>query len=447
MTYAILLAVVLQGDGPYVAPHRGPTPDETLILELMNRFRSDPSAECDLILKAVRERRGPRVDWKMFEKEMKALKPAPPLVFNLELLDAARKHSWYMIRNGLGHDETPGRPGFTGASPGDRIRRAGYAGRGAAENAFASSGGAWPSHWGFIVDAGAGPGGMQPGRGHRRNMMGAGYRDVGPGGVPHPNGKRLSVTHNFGRRDARSAGGVTYIDLNGNSFYDVGEGVGGVAIRTADGRSTLTWSSGAYTLDLKGRGATTLVAELGGERITRAVPAGQENVKFDWIVPVEIPLRKADRLLAAFEKAGDPGSAAYLRAQVDLYEGTRGLYLDDARRKRVEERVAGTGAQLERDRAEVLRAITEPPSAGLQALLSRHRKTYRGTAAADWFEDAEVEAKLRRGVAQFRAGAKAKKPTQGQRRRLAALIGATAERLRTPLFRGRVEALMAEVNE
>ena len=172
------------GSDVYEAPSREPTPEETLILEYMNRFRSDPRGEAGIILGAVKKGNG--VDWKMFEKEMKQLKPSPALVFSLELLDSARNHSWCMIHNGLGHEEVPGRKGFTGRSPGDRTKVAGYRGRGAGENAFAASGGPWHSHWGYIVDAGpGGSGGMQPGRGHRRNMLCPGYREVGPGGIPY----------------------------------------------------------------------------------------------------------------------------------------------------------------------------------------------------------------------------------------------------------------------
>ena len=163
MLAAHAILTLLAQASVYEAPHREPTAEETLILELMNRFRADPSAEADLI--APPDRKDLGVDWKMFRDEMKALKPKPPLVFNLELLDAARKHSYYMSLHGLGHDEVPGRPGFTGASPADRMKAAGYGGFGAAENAFKDSGGAWHSHWGFVVDHGEGPGGMQPARG------------------------------------------------------------------------------------------------------------------------------------------------------------------------------------------------------------------------------------------------------------------------------------------
>lgn len=426
-------------EGPakvYQAPDREPTPEETLILEYMNRFRADPSAEADVLAPPGRQMRG--VDLKMFRDEMRMLKPMPPLVFNLELLDSARKHAYYMIHNGLGHDEQPGKIGFTGASPGDRVRAAGYRGGGGAENAYRDSGGPLSSHDGFVIDAGpGGPGGMQPGRGHRRNMIGP-HREVGPGALPH--GKdRLSVIHNFGSRSARMAGGVMYIDLNGNGFYDVGEGAGSVAISSSDGASGASWKSGAYALDLKGQGAVVLTAALDGEKHTKAFAAGPDNVKFDWAVPVEVPLRKADRLLAAVEKAGEKNA----QARVNLYVNTRGLYLDAERRKKVAELTAEVGLALEARRKAVADAI-ESDAAGLQKTIDENRKDYRGTDADRWFEDAETTGKLKRGVAAFLAKPR---PTLQERRQLVAALEATAKGMKTPHWISAVEALASKVRE
>src|SRR6185436_3640692 len=98
-------------DQVYKAPDPEPTVDETLILELMNRFRADPVGEVERLLKPGESNPWRGVDWAMFTKEMKALQPAAPLVFNLKLLDAARKHSHYMVLNGLTHIEEPNKAG------------------------------------------------------------------------------------------------------------------------------------------------------------------------------------------------------------------------------------------------------------------------------------------------------------------------------------------------
>jgi hypothetical protein len=434
VTLALPLAAQ-DSKGPYEPPDREPTPEETLIVELMNRFRANPSAEADLI--APPGKTGGGVDWKMFRDEMKALKPMPPIVFNLDLLDAARKHSYYMIHNGLSHDETPGKVGFYGAGPGDRIKLSGFKGAGWAENAFAGSGGPLDSHDGFLVDAGAGLGGMQPERGHRKNMI-AGFREVGPGGVS--TGRGLSVTHDFGSRDVRMAGGVVYIDANGNNFYDIGEGIGQVTISSSDGGAVTTWKSGAYELDLKGQKEVTLTAFLGGEKFTKSFPAGKDNVKFDWAVPKEIPLRAADKLIDAAEKAKD-GPKAFATL-VSLYVGSRTLYLDAERKTRVQELTRDVGTQLDAAEKSVSDALKEPEAAGLKKVIDEARKPWKGTDADTWFTDAETIAKLKRGVANFQ---KTGKPDDKQKTQFVSMLEAEGARLKTLHFKAELSGLISKV--
>jgi len=435
---AILALPALSGaqdsKGPYEAPDREPTPEETLIVEPMNRFRANPSAEADLI--APPGKSGGGVDWKMFRDEMKALKPMPPVVFNLDLLDAARKHSYYMIHNGLTHDEVAGKVGFYGASPGDRIKLSGFKGGGWAENAFAGSGGPLDSHNGFLVDAGAGPGGMQPERGHRKNMI-AGFREVGPGGVP--TGRGLSVTHDFGSRDVRMAGGVVYIDANGNNFYDLGEGIGQVTVSSSDGAAITTWKSGAYELDLKGQKDVTLTAYLGGEKFSKTFPAGKDNVKFDWAVPKEIPLKAADKLIDAADKAKDTPKA--FAALVALTFGSRNLYMDAERKTRVQELTKEVGAKLDAAEKSVSEALKDPEASGLKKVIDDARKPFKGTEADAWFVDAETIAKLKRGVAAFAKS----KPDDKQKSQFVTALEAEGARLKTLHFKAELSGLVSKV--
>ena len=52
----------------------------------------------------------------------------PPVTWNANLGKSAQSHADYLQTNfdGISHDETPGLPGFTGATPGDRITAGGY---------------------------------------------------------------------------------------------------------------------------------------------------------------------------------------------------------------------------------------------------------------------------------------------------------------------------------
>src|SRR6185436_11272094 len=156
---------------------------------------------------------------------------------------------------------------------GDRIKKTGYSGNLWGENIFVGVESPWYSHQGFVVDWGkGGTGGMQPTRGHRKNMMNPAFREIGAGAVPV--GKNLTITHDFSSRNLRQAGGVIFRDANGNKFYDPGEGVGSVALESSDGGKGAAWKSGAYTLELKGNDEVTITATLNGLKYSKKFPAG-----------------------------------------------------------------------------------------------------------------------------------------------------------------------------
>jgi hypothetical protein len=444
--FALFMSFCFAGEGVYSAPDAEPTPEETLILEFMNRFRADPSADADRIAPGgvtIQGFLGNGVDWDMFKSEMKMLKPAPPLVFNLQLLDAARKHSHYMILNGLTHDEDPAKPGFVAANFGERMRKAGYSGGGGGENCFRDAMNPWHSHAGFVVDFGpGGTGGMQPGRGHRTNMINAGYREVGCSALPHGSG-RFSVTHNFGsRRGNRLAGGVIYFDRNGNNFYDIGEGIGGVKI-SVEGASTATWKSGAYTLELKNDQAVTLTAEYAGQTFSKKFEPGKENLKFDWIVPEKIALEKADQLLSTFDKLTDPKTPAYFKAQVALAMGTRGLNVDAGRQNRIAELTGSVGAELDRNQQTVKDALKNIDLQTWSKTLSESRKLYGGTLAETWFREAEMVANLKVRVAGFEKAA-SQIPIQ-EKKQFATQLDSLEKQLTDISFKAEVSALATKL--
>lgn len=419
-----------------------PTPEETQILELMNRFRADPGAEAERI---VADKAGggwvfKGVDVQMFLSECKALKPAPPLVMNLALLASARNHSTYMIHNGLGHVEEPGKQGFTGQSFVDRAKAAGYRGGPGGENCFRDAGSPWHSQMGFVVDTGpGGTGGMQPGRGHRVNMANGRFREVGCSAVPH--GGRLSVTHNFGGGSAgRYCGGVVFVDLNRNGAYDIGEGRGGVTVAGSDGSKTQTWSSGAYTLELKSAGDIQIQAELDGRAHKQSFAAGKDNVKFDWVIPQQADLDACDKLVADVEKAGAAESTTRTRALVALWLGTRQLALDAPRAAKVQELGGATGTKLEASQAAV-RGAMDGDAGAFRKIVDEESKAWRGTTAELWFRSAQVAVAAGHKVEEL---LKAGKPQPRTARDMVKQLEAARDQVHGD-FRGRFDAMLGKV--
>lgn len=254
-----------------------PTALETEMLELVNRLRANPQAESELMAKAGFA--PGHVDLQMFLEEMKSEKAAQPLVFNLKLIDAARKHTQYQLKHGQGHVQEQGKEGFTGVGMMDRYREAGYSGRSGGENVFIYCKNPWQGQVAFVIDWKLEPsdGGMQAGRGHRKNLMKASYTEVGIGMASETN---AAVTQNFGT-SSRAVGGVAYKDKNKNGRYDAGEGIGGVEI-SLGGKTVKTWKSGAYRLPA-GNSGGKISAKWGSKHLSGVVPSGSENFKFDFI--------------------------------------------------------------------------------------------------------------------------------------------------------------------
>lgn len=75
----------------------------------------------------------------------------PSMERQAQLESAAAAHANYIVLNDSysaeGHDETPGKPGFTGVTPGDRTQAAGYSEKGWSENISAANTGAAGSYF------------------------------------------------------------------------------------------------------------------------------------------------------------------------------------------------------------------------------------------------------------------------------------------------------------
>jgi hypothetical protein len=262
-----------------------PTDEEQLYLEYLNRMRANPTAEGQRLASTTDPNilsayASFKVDLNLMQSEFATNPAVPPLAMNAKLLSAARWHSGDMFTNEYqGHSQTNG---TIVMSPGDRIATNGYQAQTWGENVYAYADSVFYGHAGFAVDWGNGIGGMQNPAGHRNNMLSASFREVGVGvfdGVNGPVGPQL-VTQDLGTQFSAVPfiTGVVYYDFNGNGFYDLGEGIGGVTINTpGSSYFTVSANSGGYALPVSSNGTYTLTFTAPG--LSNQVTATISNLK------------------------------------------------------------------------------------------------------------------------------------------------------------------------
>ncbi|MBL8900856.1 MAG: CAP domain-containing protein [Planctomycetes bacterium] len=366
-----------------------PTPEETAVLCWINRFRSDPQAFGRLVLAGPRPSNSGGVDWALFEAELRTLCPAPPLLYEPRLLEAARAHARYMpMAKEYGHRETHGAEGFTGEWPVDRARAAGYAdpveecscARGATPFEIVAS---------YVIDAappGRGSGGMQERRGHRAALIDARWNDVGVGLAPWGQGQWSNVVV-CGTSSARGRvlGGVAFEDRDGDGAYGIGEGLPEVHLRVGD-RSALASASGAWRLELLAdNSARTLVARRAGSELVHSLDARAPRevlqLRFELATEVEALERK---LRALPESATDAQRA--LRMRLIALRSPR----TDAERALASEVTAQKSAVLQALGTSAADDVERQVQAGLRA--------FAGTDLVAWLEQARRVDRLARAA-------------------------------------------------
>lgn len=273
-----------------------PSDEAQLYLELINRARKNPSAEAtrlinitDPIIQSAYHQPGNPVDLVLMASQFSIYSPAQPLSFNSKLTAAAQGHTMYMFNTGVQEHDEPN--GFT---LGPRVQAQGYAFHYVGENIYAYAKYVEYGHAGFEVDWGGSPatGGMQSPPGHRNSIHDGDFAEVGifvyhgtnTVGSNATVGPQL-VTQDFGTPATATTfiTGVAYFDWNGNSFYDVGEGIGTVKV-TVDGVNTyaVTSFSGAYSIPVPANQTYTVRFNLGGVETTSSVTVGTSSVKLDY---------------------------------------------------------------------------------------------------------------------------------------------------------------------
>lgn len=216
---------------------RVPTAYDQYIVELINRDRADPTGAAE-----------------RFGIDLNADLPTgtisgaakQPLAILPDLNAAAYAHSAWMAATGaFSHT------GEDASTAWERMQDAGWTTNGyswtAGENIAFASHEVSPR-----VSADGRHEGLFLSEGHRKNLMSERFSEVGIGNWFGEADNRHLLTENFGDRGITYLTGVVYVDADGDTFYDPGEGLDGISV-SVDGPETAeitTWGSGGYSLAL-----------------------------------------------------------------------------------------------------------------------------------------------------------------------------------------------------
>lgn len=256
--------------------HGDPTPQEQMMLELVNRARADPAAEASRLGIGLNDGLDP---------DTISNAPKQPLVFHPKLIVAARAHNQWMLDN-----DTFSHTGANGSQPGQRMAAAGYDFSGNSANGENIALGASTFTQDFNEETIARHNDLFLSPPHRKNICLALFEEIGLGvRVGEFNGAyAVAATQNFAQSDSWPGPfitGVVFNDDNGDGFYNPGEGVSGVTVFPQGGSwNTVTSTSGGYAVPYSGLTGTVTVSFSGGPLQAaqdRVVNLGGKNMKLD----------------------------------------------------------------------------------------------------------------------------------------------------------------------
>jgi uncharacterized protein YkwD len=294
-----------------------PTAQEQEFLELINRLRTEPVAELDLLLNSSDPTTKAAIDGALAQfktnratlrSQWDKLDPAAPLAWSSALNQAAAAHNQLMIAadiqsHGVGTEK-------------DLVARladAGYdisQGGTVAENIFAAVDSIVYAEAGLAIDWGDDDpttpkleaiDGIQTATGHRDNLLDSKLREVGvsvtaTNGLAKQNVGPLVVNQNFGNRTALNEKayilGVAFDDKNLDGYYQAGEGISDVNIKVTNiatnvSQELIVGAAGGYQ-QLVNPGEYQVEFTQGGviQTATASISAKDpQNVKLDFVVP------------------------------------------------------------------------------------------------------------------------------------------------------------------
>ncbi len=276
--------------------HGDPAGEEQYMLELINRARAQPMGEGARWISTENPNVIAAYNWFNVDPEkllydFAGYHTRPPLAFNADLIEAARRHAWDMTENDFQQHT-----GSDGSSMPDRVSEAGYDYNYIGENIFAYAEDLMHGHGGMIVDWGYGDEyGIQDPPNHRVTIMNLNtgkpfFREAGIGiyyeDDPGTEVGPWVMSQEFGYRTGRVfLCGVAYEDLDGDGFYSPGEGIGGITFTPSAGDYyAVTSDSGGYAIPIGGLDGTLTVTASGGplsEPLSISMRLLGVNVKLD----------------------------------------------------------------------------------------------------------------------------------------------------------------------
>jgi uncharacterized protein YkwD len=295
-----------------------PTAQEQEFLELINRIRSAPVAELDLLLNPSDPTTKTAIDNALAQfktnratlrSQWDKLNPVAPIAWSTALNQAAAAHNQLMIAADIQSHDVGAEKGLV-----ERLAEAGYditsQGGSVAENIFAAIDSIGYGQAGLAIDWGADDpntpqleaiDGIQTVSGHRDNLLSADYREVGVAvtattGLAKQNVGPLAVTQEFGNRTALNGKayilGVAFDDKNLDGYYQAGEGISDVQIKVTNVATkvsqTLTIGAAGGYQQLVDPGEYEVEFTQGGviQTATASISANNpQNVKLDFVVP------------------------------------------------------------------------------------------------------------------------------------------------------------------
>ncbi|MFU8898779.1 MAG: dockerin type I domain-containing protein [Roseinatronobacter sp.] len=266
---------------------------EQFFLEQLNRARLNPAGEAERFGIGLNDP-DPTKDSGQTPAHPIAGGVRQPLAGNEHLSSAALVHSQaYLDGQVQMSGPNAGHHWLDGTTPADRAEDAGYGSRNVGENlAFGATTAAFSAEQAVLQ----GPAGNGHHKSlfysitHRPNLLNGDYKEAGIAQVfadDHISGgvtfNASVITNKFGTDQAadRFLTGAAYDDDDGDGFYSLGEGRGGVTI-TALGTSTITAGAGGYALNLGAQANPVEVAiNWQGQSLRAAVDISASNVKLD----------------------------------------------------------------------------------------------------------------------------------------------------------------------